>query len=119
MSHASLKLVATDPVDRDVLPFERRSARRRNLRGRVTSVQKYGDSASPINKIDSLELLDISDTGLGALAGQQIELGSSISVMFPAHGPEQGFDRFGYVVRCDRRDKGYLIGVRFAMKAAA
>lgn len=119
MSQVPLRLVSADPDDCDVLPFERRAARRRILRGRATSVQKYGDPASPTNKIDSLELLDISSTGMGALSGQPVELGSSIAVMFSAHGPEQGFDRFGYVVRCDRRDKGYLIGVRFAMKAAA
>ncbi len=120
MSQATLRLVAAEqPTQRDVLRFERRACLRRVIGGRVTSVQKPADPKTENNRICSLQLLDISDVGLGAISEEAIEPGSSIVVFFPPHGPEMGFDRYGYVVRCDRGEHGHLIGVRFSTRSAA
>ena len=119
MPHAALKLVATDPVDRDVLRFERRQVQRRPIGGRVTSLQKSTDDSLTRNRIGSLQLLDISDTGMGATVDESIRPGTTIVVFFSSHGVEPGFDRFGHVVRCTKCDKGYRIGIRLSNKSAA
>lgn len=118
-SQTQLKLVATEPDDPDVLPFERRGSRRRSMTGSVTSVQQSPNPALPSNRICSLQLLDISDTGLGAIVTEAIEPGSPIMIYFPPHGPEQGFNRSGYVVCCAREQGAFRIGIRFAIRAAA
>lgn len=119
MSHAALKLVALDSVNQDSLKFERRQTHRRVISGKVTSLQQSADPDLQCNRICSLQLLDISDAGLGAIVEEPIEPGSPISIFFPPHGPEQGFDRYGQVVRCVKRDQGHQIGIRFTTKSAA
>lgn len=119
MSHAALRLVAQDSTHQDTLKFERRQTHRRVISGRVTSLQQSANPSLQHNKICSLQLLDISDAGLGAIVDNPIEPGSPISIFFPPHGPEQGFDRHGQVVRCVKREHGHQIGVRFTIKSAA
>lgn len=118
MAQAALKLVPIEGVD-NVLRFERRGARRRLLSGRVTSVQQSVDKAEAINRIGSLQLLDISDLGLGAVVPQPVETGTLITVYFAPHGPEMGFERVGQVVRCHSGQGGYQIGIRFLARSAA
>jgi len=42
---------------------------------------------------------------------QPIAVGSRITVFFPPHGPEPGFDLIGEVVRCVSVDNHHTIGV--------
>lgn len=119
MSQVALKLVAIEPPDRDVLRFERRDARRRVLSGRVTSLQKPTDLTLSNNRISSVQLRDISDTGVGGIVQEPVERGTSIVIFFPPHGAEPGFDRYGHVVRCASCEHGYEVGIRFITKSAA
>lgn len=105
-----------EPTVQDVLPFERRAEHRRPASGRVTAVTR-GEGVA--NRICSLELVDMSDGGLGATCPDPIEIGSPIAVYFAPHGPERGMDLFGKVVRCHRRADGHAVGIRFAARAAA
>ena len=119
MSQAALKLVSLESADRDSLRFERRDAHRRLLSGRVTSVQRSVEQDASTNRICSIQLLDISDTGLGGVVQQPVQKGASIAVFFPPHGTDFGWDRYGHVVRCDGCEHGYQIGIRFVTKSAA
>lgn len=119
MAQAALKIVPLDRVDNTVLRFERRGARRRLLSGRVTCVQQSPDRAEAINRIGSLQLLDISDLGLGAIVPEPVEVGTLITVYFAPHGPELGFERVGHVARCHGSQGGYQIGIRFLSRSAA
>ncbi len=119
MSHAALKLVSMESTDRDVLRFERRLAQRRHLSGRVTSHQKSTDRDSCRNRICSVQLLDISEAGLGGIVQEPAEEGTSIVIFFSPHGSEPGFDRYGHIVHCVRCADGYRIGVRFVTRSAA
>lgn len=118
MESAKLKLADYNkPLTRspDALYFERRHSLRRRLRGRVTALinarQEY--------RIASLDMRDQSDTGLGAVADTPIDIGQSITVCFPPHGPDRGFDLLGTVVRCVQKDDHYSIGIRLAQRLAA
>jgi len=119
MSEATLKLVEADANQGDILRFERRRANRHVIGGRVTALRKDVDPNSSTNRICSLQLLDISDEGIGVISQDPISTGSPISIFFPPHGAEGGFDLFGKVVRCQRLDHGHQIGVHFDVKVAA
>ena len=119
MPHAALRLVASEATDGDVLPFERRVHRRRNISGHVTSLQQPTDQTAFGNRISSLQLLDISDSGLGGVLQEAVEPGTPIVVFFPPHGAEIGFDRHGHVVRCTPSEHGFRIGIRLVIRSAA
>jgi hypothetical protein len=118
---AALKLVKPQPASArpDVLRFERRRAPRHSAAGRVTAVQQPADPATQNAKICSLRLLNISDTGLGALSDEAVDTGSVLTVYFPSHGADAGFDLFGQVVRCVRRETGHEIGILLSRRQAA
>ena len=118
-AHASLKLVDPESTDPDVLRFERRRCPRHSTSGQVTAVQEAADPTTHTARICSLQLLNISDTGLGALTDDEIPCGTLIRVYFPSHGAEGGFELFGSVVRSVRRETGHEIGVRLGTKQAA
>jgi hypothetical protein len=109
----------SDLGDADVFPLERRRADRHCISGRVTAVRSERLDDGPHNHICSLQMLDISDSGLGAVVGEPVEPGSRIAVFFPPHGPEHGFDLLGTIVRCQRREQGWEVGIQFEQKAAA
>ncbi len=115
----SLRLVKPDDDPPDVYRMERRNAIRHSLSARVTAVRKEYDSDGPRNQIWSRQLVNISDTGLGALIQEPLEPGSHLAIYFPPHGPDRGFDLFGRVVRCIPRDTGHEIGVQFQTRMAA
>lgn len=119
MPHAALKLVATEPVDHDVLRFERRFIHRRFLAGRVTSLQKSNDNSFTRNRIDSIQLCDISDTGVGALSQEPIQPNTTIVIFFSPQEADHGFEYCGRVVYCTPCDEGYRIGIRFQNRSAA
>ena len=118
MRDATLRLVRPEAGEADVLPFERRVTCRQPITGHVTTVCE-GTAHHSGKKIGSIDLTDLSGTGLGAIATEAIPLGSLLTVFFPAHGPEGGPDATGRVVRCERREEGYEIGVRFERRHAA
>lgn len=106
-------------ADTETLAMERRASTRRVVAGRVTGLARSDDPAAPSNRICSLELLNMSDTGLGAILQEPLPAGTTLAVFFPPHGAEQGFDLYGTVVRCRQRDWGHEVGLRFAYRQAA
>lgn len=100
-------------------PLERRDNGRHTISGRATALVSSGDPLDAHKRITSLQLLNMSDGGLGALAQEPIEPGSRITIFFPPHGPEKGMDLFGCIVRQSPRDHGYEIGIRFQQRLAA
>ena len=114
----TLKLI--DPNQDEPLGFEQRHTNRHVITGRVTAVQQFPQKEEQRHRICSIELLNISDTGLGAVSDEAMELGSDLTVFFPPHGPERGFDLSGHVVRCRQRDDSlYEIGIKLQSKQAA
>ena len=75
------------------------------------------DPASPDTpgnkRIGSLQLIDLSVTGMGAWSQAPLPVGSHIAIFFPQRGSEHGFDRFGKVVRCEpsHDQQGYDLGL--------
>lgn len=118
MSDATLKLTPTAPEPAEVLPFERRRDGRRPVDAQVTAL-RTADTRGANNRICSLKMLNMSDSGLGAVVSEPLDIGSNLAVFFPPHGPERGFDLFGHVVRCQPHDTGHEIGIRFDIRAAA
>jgi hypothetical protein len=108
---------ASNPPDSYML--EHRVAPRHRVSGRVTCVQYEAGPDGAQHRIASLQLLNMSNAGVGALAQEPMALNSSVAVFFPPHGPERGFDLFGRVVRCIHRDNGHEIGIRLEARAAA
>lgn len=117
MHNQNLKLV-NDRIP-DTLPFNRRVCPRHAMSGQVTAVGSMPEAGPAIKKICSLRLLNMSDSGLGVLTDEVLPVNSTITVFFPPHGPERGFDVKGRVVRCHRRDDGHEIGISFDDRAAA
>ena len=120
MEHqGTLKLVETE-TDDQAYRLERRQDPRRVISGRVTALETDREDGPERNRICPLQLVDISDRGLGAIVQDPVEPNTRIAVFFQPHGPERGFDLYGRVVRCRRRDDyGYEIGIRFDARQAA
>jgi len=111
MSQA-LRINQTSTIIADTLYFERRRHPRRRARGTVTAViRQPGAQKDEPSKMISLELIDISDSGIGASSPNPVAIGSRITVFFPPHGPESGFDLVGEVVRCVSNDDRHTIGI--------
>lgn len=111
MSQA-LRLNDSSAVISDTLYFERRRHPRRRARGQVTAVIREPDAHQddPARML-TLDLIDISDSGIGAASTQPAAVGSRITVFFPPHGYEPGFDLVGEVVRCHSNDDRHVIGI--------
>ncbi len=116
----ALKLVDPEAEAREqgVLSFERRVGSRHVIAGRVTAIQVSTDDDHP-SRICSLQLLNISDNGVGTMSQEPIAPGQVVTMFFPPHGPERGFDLTGRVIRCTRRGYGHEIGITFAARQAA
>ncbi len=114
----TLRLVRDKPLD-EVGPykFERRRQPRWATSGRVTIVnygqEEPGRASVESKRIGSLQLFDLSATGVGAWAQHEMPVGSRVAVFFPPRGTQQGFDRYGTVVRCEHHPhQGFDIGVQ-------
>jgi hypothetical protein len=103
----------------DSYRLEHRAAPRHNVSGHVTAVRQERDATGVRNRICSLQMLNMSDTGVGALSPEPVEVDSRIAIFFPPHGPERGFDLFGRVVRCVHRDTGHEVGIALEQRMAA
>ncbi len=114
MSTPQLKLVTeTDRVP-DSFKFEQRREPRHKLYARVTAVAENPAEAHDVRgagQICSLELVDQSASGLGAWSVEPVALGAKVTVFFPAHGAEPGFNCIGRVVRCTPQNGGHSIGL--------
>lgn len=119
MSNPAIRL--TDPIGEPsgVLFFERRRSQRRAVSGRVTAVISGSDPAGTWKRICSIQLINQSTTGLGALSQEPLAVGSQVTLFFPPHGPEHGFDLRGTIVRDAVRESGYEIGIRLEERLAA
>jgi len=122
VEQTGLKLVKIERHELDPLPLERRIAHRKPATGRVTALLSFKDGEEHRNRICSLELRDMSDTGVGAVTGEPLPREGNITIFLPPHGPERGFDLYGEIAWC-REDRsggeGYEIGVRLNRQASA
>ena len=98
---------------------ERRQSPRYELRLSVTAI--IHDHNDPEHKrICSLNLLNLSDTGLAVLASEQIALGTEISLFLSPHAAEPAICLHGKIVRhASRRSGQYLLGIQFNQRRAA
>lgn len=119
MSVSNLKLTKPQDQDSDVLFMERRRASRRPLSGQVTAVTVADAGPGSLRKINTFQLLNISDQGLGVISQTEVQVGHSVSVYFAPHGAETGFDLHGQVVRCRQRHDGYELGIALNQAMAA
>lgn len=110
MSQA-LKLSDSSTVISDSLYFERRKHPRQRARGQVTAVVREPGTEDGPAKMLTLELVDQSVGGLGVVTTEPVPVGSRITVFFPPHGPEPGFDLVGQVVRCRTNSNRHTLGI--------
>ena len=114
-----LRLVKIERHKDDPIPLERRIAHRTSANGRVTAVQTIDTGDAHRNRICSLQLQDISDTGLGAMIDEPVPVNSEITVFFPPQGPDRGYDLYGKVVWCRKADNGHEVGIHLNRPQAA
>lgn len=116
---APLRLRRDDERNSDAIPFDRRLAVRRPVSGHVTAVRREQREDGGHNRICALHLVDMSSLGLGAFCQEAIAEGTAITVFFPPHGPDRGFDAYGQVLRCEQVEGRYRVGIQFVGRAAA
>ena len=121
MANTSLRLIPEVDQHADSLMFERRRSIRRRMRGSVTAlVSSPRDySTAPGRKICAMALSDMSEEGLGVVSQENVDVGDEITVFFPPHGPDRGFDLKGTVVRQSNRSHGNCLGIRFGRQIMA
>lgn len=123
MSNASLRLTPDTNVEPDSFLFERRQSIRRRMRGKVTALILSREGQNPAvtsRKICAMSLSDMSETGLGALSQEPANLGDEITIFFPPHGPEKGFDLKGTIVRQSAGEEGETrLGIRYGRQIMA
>lgn len=118
IEQAELRLVDDTPLEGDPLPMERRTAYRKAANGRVTAVLNAGDDGETRNRICSVELRDMSDTGIGVASQEPLPNGAAITLFFPPHGSERGFDLYGHIVWCRPEEGGHGVGIHLLSKQA-
>jgi len=117
-----LRLVKIERHEDDPIPLERRIAHRKPQSGRVTALLTIKTDDETRNRICSLELRDMSETGLGAVTCEALPRGGEVTIFFPPHGPERGFDLYGKIMWCrEAKDasEGFEVGVHLNRQAAA
>ncbi len=122
VGQVGLKLVKIERHELDPLPLERRIAHRKPTNGRVTALLTIKTDDETRNRICSLELRDMSDTGVGAVTSEPLPREGNITIFLPPHGPERGFDLYGQIMWCRPNREGgddFEIGVRLNQQAAA
>jgi len=114
-----LRYVRPEDVEFDSIPMEKRSDPRWRMRGRATAVcceQMAGDQR---NRIGSVELINMSNGGVGVLCQDDMPVGSEVTIFIPAHGPDGGYDLTGRVVRSIPRGQQHEIGIQIYRRLAA
>ncbi|MEO1236733.1 MAG: PilZ domain-containing protein [Planctomycetota bacterium] len=122
MTDLHLRLVSETDRTPDSFKFEQRREPRHKLYARVTAVahaDEVGSEDGAAGQICAMELVDQSNSGLGAWSVEPVAVGSRVTVFFPAHGNEPGFNQVGRVVRCSPHNGGHSIGLRVESQMAA
>jgi len=108
-----LKLIKPPTGPSDVLFMERRSCDRLPMNGTATAIiTDNSDPKQPAKKICSVQLANRSDSGLGIIVSEPVPTGNHITVFIQPHGPENGYDLTGTVVRCHKHDLGHEVGIK-------
>lgn len=110
-----LKLVKPPSEPSDVLFLERRSCDRATMNGQATAIiSDHTDPKQPAKKICTVQLANISETGLGVIVSEPVQTGKHMhmTVFIQPHGPERGYDIVGTVVRCNKHELGYEVGIK-------
>lgn len=117
---SELKLIKDDRHELDPIPLERRIAHRKPANGRITALLTMKqDDGEVRNRICSIQLRDMSDTGVGAFTDEPLPRDAKLTLFLPPHGPERGFDLYGNVARCESREEGYEVGIRLDRQLTA
>lgn len=96
----------------DPIPLERRACERHGARGVLTASLASDAGGGMVSRV---ELVDISDTGVGIICPVKASIGTHIQLDGGVH-----FTMFaGTVARCEPANGGYLIGLTRAMRMAA
>ena len=96
----------------DPIPFERRSCTREDARGVLTASLASEAGGGMVSRV---ELVDISDSGVGFICPMKAPIGSHVQLDGGVH-----FTMFaGNVARCEPVLGGYLIGLTREMRMAA
>jgi hypothetical protein len=103
----------------DILPFEQRRSHRRPLKLQVTALREADPDSGVVRQIVSLDLRDMSETGLGARCTHAMPAGASLTIFFQPHGTEGGAVVHGRIVRSRPTPTGHDIGIRLLNRAAA
>ncbi|MEM9915447.1 MAG: PilZ domain-containing protein [Planctomycetota bacterium] len=122
MSTPEFRLVTETTRTPDSFKFEQRREPRHKLYARVTAVAENPEEDRELRsagQICALELTDQSASGLGAWSIEPVAVGARVTVFFPAHGNEPGFNSVGRVVRCTPVEGGYSIGMLLEAQMAA
>ncbi len=117
-----LKLVKPPNGPADVLFLERRGCERTPMIGQATAIiTDNTDPKQPTKKICTVQLANISESGLGVILPEPVEVGDhmQMTVFIQPHGPEAGRDLTGPVIRCDKQEIGYEVAIRIPNQARA
>src|SRR5437868_6492671 len=95
----------TPALVQDSLDFDRRKLPRRQIKGHAMAVFSTGSTNAKLTRV---ELIDASWTGIGIKTSEPVDLGASVSLT-----PEDSMwpRQTGIVVRCDKLDDGYRLGL--------
>ena len=123
----NIELTRTDNETRDVpvtYRFDRRRHPRYDATGRVTAIRRTHELNAYRHPLCSLQMQNLSDGGLSAISDMPLSPDEVVTVCFPPHGAERGFDLYGHVLRCqpnvtDDSGHGYAIAIVFDQRPAA
>ena len=93
--------------------MEKRTQNRWPVNGAATAFYLTGDQ---FGRIQDLDMLDFSDSGMGAISADPMDPGEVVSVGFEHSGYTA---RHGTVVTCGETERGYRLAIRFDRAMAA
>jgi hypothetical protein len=108
-----------ESADRGPFTFDRRRGDRYTFEGQATVHRCDHDPLAYRHRTCSLDLKNLADGGLAAHSDVPLRPDETVTVFFPAHGPEHGIDRIGHVIRCRPVQKGYEVAIKFDLDRAA
>ncbi len=96
-------------------PIERRRFPRTRLSMMLHGIRLDPDGG---DVCDTLEMVDISRNGMGAVADRWLYPGQRIVLCLPVHPDGQRRNVYATVVRCKKAREGYRIGLEFDLIGA-
>jgi len=97
-------------------PPERRRHPRTQLRLMLHGIRLDPDGGDVQN---TLEMVDISRSGIGVISDRWLYKGQKIALTIPSHGQKGRKSIFATVVRCQKVNEGYRVGLEFDPVAVA